>query len=415
MKKKIDSSTVKGKITAPASKSVAQRAVALAALTKGTSIIRNVGNSNDVLAAINVCKKLGVEISGDNKKLNIKGGINIPVEPLNCDESGLSIRMFSPIVATMDSTVIMTGEGSLKKRPMHMITESLTKLGAMCITNNGFLPIEIKGPIYGGEINIDGSISSQVLTGILMAAPYAKTDVYIKVNNLKSTPYIDLTINMMHDFGVSVYNNCYKKFIVKTPQNYHPVDYNIEGDWSGAAFLLVAGAIAGEIEVTNLNSDSSQADRAIIDALKLAGANVSISNDSVKIKKNNLRRFDFDATHCPDLFPPLVALAANCEGESTIIGIERLKNKESNRAETIKNEFNKLGVKIKTTDKSMIIQGGNLKGGNVFSHNDHRIAMSCAIAALNSNCTVIIENAEAVSKSYPLFFNDLENIMQQKV
>ena len=315
MKKKICSSTVRGTVQAPASKSVAQRAIALAALAEGISTIKNVGNSEDVLAAINVCKRLGAEISGNHKLLTVKGGLKLPTEVLNCGESGLCIRMFSPIVATLNSSVAMTGEGTLKKRPMQMIADSLTQLGAICLTNDGFLPLKIKGPIKGGEISIDGSISSQVLTGLLMAAPFAETDTIIKVDNLKSTPYIDLTISIMQDFRVDVTNINYEKFVIKASQKYRSVDYEVEGDWSGAAFLLVAGAIAGKIEVTNLSSNSYQADRAIIEALKLAGADVVVKQNSVKVLKNSLVGFNFDATDCPDLFPPLVALAAHCQGK----------------------------------------------------------------------------------------------------
>ncbi|HPW66901.1 MAG TPA: 3-phosphoshikimate 1-carboxyvinyltransferase [Salinivirgaceae bacterium] len=412
MKKKICSSTVKGTVQAPASKSVAQRAIALATLAEGVSTIKNVGSSDDVLATINVCKRLGAEISGNHKLLTVKGGLKSPTETLNCGESGLCIRMFSPIVATLDSSVVMTGEGTLKKRPMQMIADSLTQLGATCLTNNGFLPLKIKGPIKGGEINIDGSISSQVLTGLLMATPFAETDTIIKVDNLKSTPYIDLTIRIMQDFGVDVININYEKFLIKSSQKYRSVDYEVEGDWSGAAFLLVAGAIAGEVEVTNIFPNSYQADRAIIEALKLAGADVVIKQNSVKVLKNSLVGFDFDATNCPDLFPPLVALATHCQGKTAIAGIDRLKNKESDRATTLKQEFEKFGIKIELANNAMTIHGAKLKSASLFSHDDHRIAMACATAALSGNCTVEIENAEAVNKSYPNFFDDLKTITQ---
>lgn len=414
MKRFVKSSAVRGIIQAPASKSVAQRAIALAAMVNGRSEIMNAGNSDDCNAAIRVCKDLGATIEGDDKLLIIDGGLKLPSKPLNCGESGLSIRMFSPIASTLNGEITLIGEGSLKKRPMQIITDALAQFGAECSTNEGYLPIKVKGPIKGGQISVDGSLSSQVLTGLLIASPMASSDVTILVDNLKSIPYVQLTVDMMRKFGVDVENINNSEFRIQAPQQYKPCKYNVEGDWSGAAFLLVAGAIAGEVEVTNLNPRSLQADRAIINALMWCGAYVSIRENSILVKKENLTPFDFDATHCPDLFPPLVALAAHCNGESKILGVNRLKVKESDRAATLMEEFTKLGIEIKVQNDLMIIQGGKVKSAKVHSHDDHRIAMACAIAALNGACEVEIDGAEAVSKSYPDFFSDLKTVTSDK-
>lgn len=410
MKRLVKPSEVKGTLKAPASKSVAQRAIALACMAEGQSVIYHAGKSNDCLAAIDICKKLGASISGDGSRLSITGGLKWPSNEIHCGESGLSIRMFSAIASIFDKPVTLTGSGSLVTRPMSMITDGLSKLGVSCTTNNGKLPITVNGPIRGGIIDVDGSLSSQAITGLLMAAPFAESDVTIQVRNLNSRPYIDLTIQLMDEFGVKVDRLPNDTYRIASNQRYISRELNIEGDWSGAAFLLVAGAIAGEVEVTNLNPKSLQADWAIVDALLRAGANITVKDNSITVAKGNLLGFEFDARNCPDLFPPLVVLAASCKGKSKILGVTRLHGKESDRAATLQQEFAKLGVKIEINDDLMVVKGGLIKPATTYSHGDHRIAMACAIAALNANGEIEIENAEAVNKSYPDFFQDLRKI-----
>jgi 3-phosphoshikimate 1-carboxyvinyltransferase len=407
MKKLVKPSAVNGTVKAPASKSVAQRAIALAALAKGISEIHHCGSSDDVKAAINVCRQLGANIQEFPDRLVIEGGISAPSQPLHCGESGLGIRMFSGIAATLNKPVVLTGSGTLATRPMSIVEQSIKALGAECETSNGLVPITVCGPIKGGVAQVDGSLSSQVLTGMLMAAPLANADTKIIVNNLQSTPYIDLTIETMKAFGVEVENIDYKEFRLKGNQSYSPAKYTVEGDWSGAAFLLVAGAIAGNIRVENLLPMSKQSDRRIIEALMWAGARVSIQEKFIEVCKHELNPFHFDATHCPDLFPPLVALAAHCEGESRILGVSRLRVKESDRAATLQQEFSKLGIKIEVEGELMRVFGGTVTAGSVTSHGDHRIAMACAVAALAGTGDVEIDEAEAVGKSYPEFFEDL--------
>jgi 3-phosphoshikimate 1-carboxyvinyltransferase len=410
MKRLVRPSQVKGTLAAPASKSLAQRAIALASLAKGKSEVLQPGKSDDVLAAIDVCKALGAKIRIDDDKLFIEGGISTPNKPLHCGESGLGIRMFSSIAATLNQPVMLTGNGSLTKRPMGIVEESIKALGASCVSQNGFIPLTVQGPLKGGVAKINGSLSSQVLTGMLMASPFAKANTTILVENLQSKPYIDLTIQTMKAFGVEVDNTDYKEFHIKGNQSYSPTIYSVEGDWSGAAFLLVAGAIAGEVGVSNLNPISKQADRAIIEALLWAGAKISIQDNLVVAGKGELNAFHFDATHCPDLFPPLVALAALCKGESRILGASRLRIKESDRAATLQQEFAKLGVTIEIEGELMRVFGGDVKGGKVHSQGDHRIAMACAVAALAADGEVEIDEAEAVNKSYPMFFEDLAQL-----
>lgn len=406
MNKTIKATSVSGSIQAPASKSVAQRAIAIASLAEGISQLEHVGKSDDVKAAIEVCRLMGADIQMSGEKINIRGGLSAPQTELNCGEAGLGIRMFAPVAATLNTPVVLTGEGSLAGRPMDMLEKSLQGAGVFCITQSGFLPVTVKGPLPGGIVELDGSVSSQVLTGLLIAAPYALNPMHMKVDNLKSRPYIDITLNLMRAFGVEAEHRYYEEFFVKAPQRYQSRQFVVEGDWSGAAFMLVAAAIAGELEVQNLDPESFQADKAILQALQQCGARVQILKTSVRVKKEALKAFSFDATHCPDLFPPLVALASACEGVSTIKGVSRLKVKESDRATALQQEFGKMGLQVELENDLMHISGGTLKGARVHSHHDHRIAMACAVAALNARGEPVeIEHAHAVAKSYPEFFS----------
>lgn len=412
----IHPSDISGSLQAPASKSSMQRACALALLNEGITTIINPGKSNDDNAALGIIQKLGASVEIKNDELRIKNEEFKAVGgAINCGESGLGIRMFTPIAALSSNEITITGEGSLLKRPMHFFDEVFPQLNVSVQSNNGYLPIKIKGPLQPKDITIDGSLSSQFLTGLLMAFAKAATKpVTITVHNLKSKPYIDLTLQMMKKFGYEVENNNYETFVVQpqTP-NPKPQTIGVEGDWSGAAFLLVAGAIAGSITVKGLDVFSTQGDKAILKALIDCGTNISIETEQIMASPplgvGGMKAFHFNATDCPDLFPPLVALAAYCNGISVIEGVSRLSHKESNRAITLQEEFKKMGVEIKLQDDLMMITGGEgVNGANINSHHDHRIAMACAVAALKANGKTIIEDAEAVNKSYPGFYEDLK-------
>jgi 3-phosphoshikimate 1-carboxyvinyltransferase len=293
---------------------------------------------------------------------------------------------------------------------MQMIEEALKQLGVKCTSTGGFLPLSIQGPIKGGNCEIDGSVSSQLLTGLLMALPLASGDSKIKVRNLKSKPYIDMTIQILKSFGITVNNEGYELFLVPGKQKYKPHDYTVEGDWSGGAFLLVAGAINGDLTVEGLRTDSMQSDIAVMDALRKAGARMRTSESGIEISRSELKAFDFDATESPDLFPPLVALASYCTGISTIKGVSRLIYKESDRAAVLKEEFGKMNIKIGIRDDIMSVEGGKPAAARVESHEDHRIAMAVAVAALGASGRVSIRDSQCVAKSYPGFFSDLKHL-----
>lgn len=416
---RVQSSELRGTVQAPASKSSMQRACAAALVRTGTSILHNAGVSNDDLAAIDVIQKLGAKVFHlGNGSLRIESeGVNPVSDELNCGESGLGVRMFTPIAALSNRPIRITGTGSLLTRPMNFFDEIFPLLGVKIETNNGRLPFTIEGPLKPATVTIDGSLSSQFLTGLLMAysspnAPIA--DIHVK--NLNSRPYIDLTIDVIKEFGFQEpVNMDYQSFhCIPNGKPYTgEIEYTVEGDWSGAAFLLVAAAINGDVIVKGLQDTSSQADKKIIDAIVDSGSGVKVSENEVHVQEGWKEGFNFDATDCPDLFPPLVALAAHCTGITRIRGLRRLKHKESDRGVTLQREFAKLGVQIDLNDDEMVVHGQGYITVNdrvLDSHHDHRIAMACAVACLRGGADVEIRNAEAINKSYPDFFKHIESL-----
>jgi 3-phosphoshikimate 1-carboxyvinyltransferase len=410
MKKYVLPSKIAGRIKASASKSMMQRVLAAALLAPGKSEILNPGYCSDTLAAMAIIKCLGAKIHIKDNSIEVQGGFNPIERKINCNESGLSLRLFTAISALDHREIELTGKATLLLRPLTMVEKPLAALGVKVQTKDGFPPISVCGPLVGGEAELDGSLSSQFLSGLLMASPLAQADSRISVKNLQSIPYIDMTLQVLADFGISIENDHYRSFFIRAGQTYVPRSLPVEGDWSGASFLLVAAAIAGRVTVSGLRADSMQADRLVLQALGQAGADVCWQEQEVTVQCSELRAFQFDATHAPDLFPPLVALACHCAGKSRIAGVERLYFKESNRALALLQEFTSLGAKITVTGNTMEIEGGAIAGGSVFSHHDHRIAMALAVAALAAHGAVAIEVSECVSKSYPDFFIDLATI-----
>jgi len=410
----IQPGVIQGVVAAPPSKSFTQRAYAGALLHQGKTVIHGAGHSADEQAALHMIRSLGAEVreQGSGEVEVISQGVRpISTDP-DCGESGLAARLFIPIIATCASPVTLTGSGSLMRRPMHGVREALQALGVDCPGFEGRLPITIQGPLTPVSLNIDGSNGSQLLTGLLFAlAATATQPLTITVSDLKSKPYIDMTLAVLQEFGMPVQNEHYETFTIDPARflRQGDVQLHIEGDWSGAANFLVAAAIAGNnLEVQHLALDSRQADRAIIEALQSAGAYLSFMDGCVGVRPSRLYGFDFDATDCPDLFPALAVLAACADGESNIWGVERLHDKESDRAASIADLLKFFDVPFVIRGDLMNITGvRRLSGGAIDAHGDHRIAMAAAIGALKAAEPVTITGAEAVNKSYPAFFNDL--------
>lgn len=412
----IQSSALTGTITAPRSKSAMQRACAAALLFKKETKLLLPGNSADDLAALSIIQQLGARLThleDGSVQICSEGVMLQKPASIHCGESGLSIRMFTPIAALGKVPVIITGEGSLLSRPMDFFDEVLPLLNVSVNSNHGKLPLTVCGPLQPINIEVDGSLSSQFLTGLLMAYAAANANgVSIKVKQLVSKPYIDLTLQIMHAFGAEMpshegYQEFYFQHNGRTTSA-APFEFMIEGDWSGASFLLVAGALAGPVTVKGLSSQSLQADRKILEVLTAANIQYVLENNSVTVFPSIPVAFEFDAFDCPDLFPPVVALAAFAQGTSRIKGLSRLRHKESDRGLTLREEFSKMGLLVYEEGDYLCVKGGTpLRGNTVSSRGDHRIAMALAIASLRAEGSTLIQQGEAINKSYPDFFQDL--------
>ncbi len=394
-----------------------QRALAFALLARGESVLNNVSQSADCLAAASVVEALGADLHYTSKStLHIKSkGFNPRQKFLNCGESGLAVRLFAMLAALSSTELSLSGEGSLRKRPMTFFEENMPYFGVKASSENGYLPLRITGPLQHAHVTLNGSLGSQYLTGLLIALTQVHGRSHLCIENLTSKPYLELTVAVMQDFGVKITMLPNDAFEVEGIQPFQAQSYNIEADWSGAAFWLVAAALNSNLRIIGLNLNSIQGDKAILQALELAGAMPILTANGIEVKQlEQLKAFEFDATHCPDLFPPLAALAAHCKGESRIKGCLRLVHKESNRALTLREEFAKMGVRILLNDDTMHIEPAEtlIQPAQVIrfnAHNDHRIAMAMSIAA--KELPFAIEGQEAVYKSYPSFFDDLNKVL----
>lgn len=405
---------VSGVVRAPASKSLSQRAILLAALADGESRIASVSDSEDTHASVRAARALGAQVVCEGATLRVTGraaGGSATGGEINCGESGFCMRALPALAALSSKPFLLQAKGSLRTRPAGEIEAPLRALGARCDTQKGLPPIRVCGPLSGGVAEVDGSQTSQFLSGLLMALPKAPDASSLTVPNLQSKPYVEMTLEMVRRFGGEISASPdLLEFRIPGGQVYRSCDYEVEGDWSGAAFLLVAGAVAGEIEMEGLRTDSLQADRAVLDALELAGASARWDSERLRVGKGTLRAFSFDATHCPDLFPALAVLACACAGESRIAGVGRLKHKESDRATVLVEEFGNLGGRLRVEGDFLFIEGTTLRGGSAHSRGDHRIAMALAVAGFLSKEGVRIQDEACVAKSYPRFFEDLARL-----
>ncbi len=412
MKKiKINPKRLNGEIIIPPSKSLAHRGIISAALCKGISIIDNVQFSKDIVATVNIMKKLGTNIEETDSRLIIDGFNVFSYDGsvnLQCNESGSTLRFLIPVALVKEGIYIFEGKGNLVTRPLTSYYEVFEKKGINYSTVNGGLPLKINGKLFPGTYNLRGDISSQFITGLLFALPLLDGDSEIRVTTeLESLGYVDLTLETLKDFGIYIENVDYKFFKIKGNQKYCPRDYYIEGDYSQAAFFLVAGALGSSITCTGLKRDSIQGDKAILNILKAMGCGIEETESSIRALPSKTKGIEIDVSNCPDLVPILAVLASLSYGETRIINAKRLRIKECDRLNAITVELNKLGAKITELEDSLIIKGVNeFSGGKVDSHNDHRIAMALAIAATRATGEVVINNPMAIEKSYPNFFKD---------
>lgn len=390
------------------SKSHLQRAIICAAFAKEKTHFSIHNPSDDVAAALRLLPALGA---------SFQNGIVTPTSStnrqdeliLNVGESGLLLRLMSTIGLGLAKRLIIQGEGTLLNRSIVSLTDQLRAIGLHVQSNNGFLPIVIEGEITNSSLSVNASDSSQFLSGLLISLSQRPFDSVVHVSALSSTPYVDLTIDVVKDFGVRIRHDNYDTFYIEGNQSLSAQKINMEGDWSGASNHLVGAAISGEITMKGLSIVSTQADKCMLEVLADFGAIVEVNEREIKVKQNEKRPFVFDASNCPDLFPPLAILACAAVGTTEIKGLHRLVNKESNRQLSIVKMLNVLGVNFKIVSDSIFIEGnGVVQGGTIATYNDHRISMAGAIAACIAASEITIDNVECVAKSYPNFFNDLE-------
>lgn len=398
----------------PPSKSYTHRAVIASSLSEGSSRIINPLIADDTIATIEACKKLGIYIKFKGKILTVKGAVHLkaPVEPINCKESASTIRFMTAIASLVDGACTLTGSPSLLKRPINHLIEALRQLGVKCEMNHGYPPVTVYGSsIPGGRAAIVGHVSSQFITALLFACPLAKKDCNIRVlTPLESKPYVQLTLNILskHKIKIQVLDD-HKGYIIPHSQKYKPYDHKIPGDFSSAAFLMAAAAITrSEVKMEGLSFNFQQPDEQILKILEGMGVKFNTPINLLKIVGGKLSGIEINAEDTPDLVPICAAVACYAKGKTVIRNIERLKIKESDRSETIVSELSKMGGKINRKTNALIIEGpSKMRGCLIDSHRDHRIAMSCTVAALGAEGETKILNAECVNKSYPNFFDDL--------
>lgn len=408
--KRIDPFVFNLKIKVNASKSHLQRALALSLLAKNKTKLLGCDQSRDVEACKQILRDLGCTIEG-NKTLQITPPIDKKFEQLKISvgESGLALRMFSSIAKLFTKTLIVNAEGSLLNRPVVSLVESLQKTGILVEQSTSIFPLILSGKMSTEEIHVDGSFSSQVITGLLISTPLLPHDTTIFVDNLSSKPYIDLTLDIMRGFGIEIINKNYKRFEIKGNQEYLGGSYQIEGDWSGAANHIVGAAISGNVQLAGLQEHSKQADKIILQIIQDFGGDIEWKNGDLLVRKSLIKQaFSVDLTDNPDLFPILSILACSALGTSSFIGTKRLIHKESNRLETVIEMLSIFGVEFTLSENKIEIHGrGKVNGGKINCYNDHRIAMAATIASCISTNPIELDNPECIDKSYPSFFNDL--------
>jgi 3-phosphoshikimate 1-carboxyvinyltransferase len=401
---------------APPSKSFTHRAYSIATLAEGTSTINYPLRAGDTDSTLNACRAFGAGVEEKDEKVVIKGTsahLKSPQNEINVGNSGTTIRFFASISA-LDGRVVLTGDESIKKRPMQPLLDALKQLGvkAHSIMGNGLPPIEIQGNgIEGGVAKIRGDVSSQYISSILIASPYSKNPVTIKLTSpLKSRPYVDVTLNVMKTFGINVENKSYRQFNV--PRGvYKSRDYTVEGDWSSSSYFLALAALSGsKVVVNNLKSDTIQGDRVFLEILKKMGADVKEERDAVIVEGRPLKGVEVDLGDSPDLLPTVAVLASSAQGHTKIKNISHARLKETDRVSATAVELSKFGVKVQESEDSLIIKGGgSLKGGKVKSHGDHRMVMALAILGAHADGETVIDDCEAINISYPHFFEILQS------
>lgn len=413
-------STIEGVVDAPASKSYTHRAIVCGLLSRGTTRVRNPLHSDDTETTLRLSEMLGADVSrGKDIEISGPGELKAPATEMDCHGSGTTLRIFTALSALTSGRCVLTGDDTLRKRPIGDLLEGLRQLGidAKSIGGNAKPPVEIRGQgLTGGTVRIRGDVTSQYITGLLFACSRAKEDSKIELTTkLESRPYVEMTIDVMRQFGADAEPfDDWSHLIVWGNQDYQAQDYSVEGDFSSAAFLMAAGALAGQVSVKGLRNDSVQGDAAVVRLLESMESQVRSNSEGYTINSNELEAIEIDASDIPDLVPVLTVLATQANGTTTIYNAGRLRLKESDRMASTSQELRKMGAKISESKDSLVITGPtSLRGSVLDSHDDHRIAMAGVIAGLAAEGHTVIENIGCVRKSYPDFIRDMQSIGAQ--
>lgn len=390
-KVELENSILKGEVFIPPSKSAAHRALVCSFLA-GEGTVEPIINSNDMKAMEQVI-----------------GALKNNSDVADCIESGNTLRFMIPVAAALGKTVTFIGSGRLPERPIGDYLRLLPEHNVKC-TSDGELPLKIEGQLTSGVYEIAGNISSQYITGLLLALPILDGDSEIVLTTkLQSKPYVDMTIKVMADYGVVVEER-ENGYFIKGNQSYKKRDYTVESDWSQAAFFLVGGALNGDVILKGLDMNSTQGDKEIVSILKQFGADIEVKSNYIRAKKSVLKGIEIDVTDIPDTVPALAVAAAFAKGTTVIKGGERLRLKESDRIESVVSNLKRLGVDVEEKPDGMIITGGGAKGALLEGYNDHRIPMAFSMAALCAQGNTVITDANSINKTYPSFFKDYNSL-----
>ncbi len=407
---------LEGCVSMPPSKSASHRAVICAALASGKSTLRPVALSDDIAATISCMRELGADITVNGDTVTVDGtalhdSLHNKKITLDCGESGSTLRFLIPVAAALGADARFIGHGRLPQRPIGVFSDCLPEKG-VSFSAKGGLPLDISGRLQSGIYRVPGNISSQFITGLLLALPLLEGDSeIILTSELQSAGYIDMTTDIMRVFGVSVCRTS-EGWKIKGGQSYCARSYEIEGDWSQAAFFMTAAALGGCITIDNLDVSSCQGDKACMEIYSRFGASVTENpSGSITISGGSLHGIDIDAENIPDMVPALAVTAALCEGVTRITGAERLRIKECDRLAAMTDALTRLGADIRETPDGLIIKGvKTLHGGSVEGCNDHRIVMSMTAASCRCDGSIVISDMESINKSYPSFFEDIEKL-----
>jgi len=410
MKALISKSDIRGMVDAPSSKSYTIRALMCAALASGRSYLRRALSADDTLAAADVLQKIGSGIYKSTYGWRVVGrSFKAPSSELFCRDSAATFRFMLALASVVPGKCRLVPGAGLAKRPVQPMIDALTQLGVKCRLEGAVVTVE-GGNLAGGTVHLPGDISSQFVSALLLVAPLAEQGLHIELTSPPiSKPYLEMTLDCLKKFGIRVMAVPDLTEFRVASQDYRPTDYTVEGDWSQASYLLALGALSGETVVTNLNAESLQGDRIVLNLLQKMGARLSVRRSSVMVQKSRLRGIAADLKDAIDLLPTMAILAATAEGESQFSGVAGARIKESNRLDAIKQELEKMGIRVHEEEDKITIMGGRPRGTMIHSHGDHRLAMAFGVLGTATGDMTILE-AESVSKTYPDFWKVLKEL-----